>query len=80
MLWQGAGGQVGYGCPGHHLCEVAAYAFGFTAYLGRDVAALVDEAAEDGGLLKHDGIMLSFQFPADGAGPEGRLATADCGR
>jgi hypothetical protein len=62
MVGQGAGGQVGHRGPGHHPCEFAAYAFGFTAHLSGDVATLVDEAAEDGSLLKHGGTLLSFSF------------------
>lgn len=52
----GAGGQVRRGYPRHHPCQVAVYAVGFTAYLVGDVAALGDEAAEDGGFLEHGAV------------------------
>lgn len=38
---------------GQYAGQVAAYAFGFAAYLGGDVSALGDEAAEDGSFLEH---------------------------
>lgn len=53
----------------HYPFQVTAYAFGFATHLGGDVATLVDEAAEDGGVLEHSGICSLTGFPGDGARP-----------
>ncbi|QTD95992.1 hypothetical protein S1361_01475 [Streptomyces cyanogenus] len=57
-VWRCTAGQVGCGRPGHHPSQVAVYTLGFTAYLGRDVTAFGDEAAEDGGFLEHGAVFF----------------------
>lgn len=67
-------GEGGYGRLAQDAGQVASYAFGFSAYLGGDIAALGDEAAEDGGLLEHGGL-LSVGRVDSGTSSQPRPAT-----